>query len=261
MLLFCLCCDDLSLSCHCLQLVYRPLAALIRRIFQHPVLARWATYHAEQPRSAAHDLCDFQDGSVYAHDIMGDPHFAAEPRNLAAALVTDGMQPYKDDRKYSMWPLVVTFYNFPPHIRYMLAITSLLCVIPGSRLDSSRLDLQPTLQIVKDEFKLLQHGIQLMDAHRQEQFTCRAKLVQVCAITGNGCGCHGTSTTTAVRTGSGVTAHGVPFPVPLNDRHAITVNPSPAGAHKHSLVQTFMSHILQGSLCRVPLSYCYTGWV
>lgn len=100
-----------------MQLIYRPLVALIRRIFQHPVLARWATYHAEHPRSAANDICDFQDSAVYAADVLGDPSFAEEPRNLAAALVTDGMQPYEDDRKYSMSPVVVTFYNFPPHPR------------------------------------------------------------------------------------------------------------------------------------------------
>lgn len=164
-----------------MQLVYRPIAALIRRIFQHPVLAGLATYHAEHPRSAANDVCDFQDGAVYAEDILGDPAFAADPRNLTAALVTDGMQPYQDDRKYSMWPVVITFYNFPPHVRYKLAVTSLLCVVPGSRLDYSTLNLQHVLQIPVDEFKLLRFGLRLQDASRNnESFTCRAKLVQVC---------------------------------------------------------------------------------
>lgn len=36
------------------------------------------------------------------------------------------------------------------------------------------------LQIVADEFKLLEHGVQLKDASRNDEtFTCRAKLVQV----------------------------------------------------------------------------------
>lgn len=146
------------------------------------MLAQWATYHASH-RSVAGDLCDFQDGSVYEEDIMNDPHFAADPRNLFGALSTDGLQPFVDDKKYSMWPVVFTFYNFPPHVRYLLGLTTLLCVIPGSRLPASRINPNYAVQIVMDELELMSYGVWLSDASKtipaQQRFLCRVKMVQV----------------------------------------------------------------------------------
>lgn len=172
------------------QLHYRSLVAWLRRLFAHPVLAQQATYHASH-RSVLGDVCDFQDGSVYTDDILGDPAFAADPRNIFGALVTDGLQPFSDDAKYSMWPIVFTPYNFPPHVRYLLGLTTLLCVIPGSRQPASRISLQHVMQIVMDEVELLSYGVYVQDASKppnQARFLCRLKLVQVgiCVLRGWG---------------------------------------------------------------------------
>jgi hypothetical protein len=164
-----------------MQLCYRPLIAWLRRLFQNPALARLATYHANN-RSALGDLCDFQDGSLYVDEILNDPRFAEDARNIFGALAADGLQPYADDAKYSMWPIVFTPYNFPPHIRYLLGLTTVICVIPGSRQPSSRISLQYVLGIVRDEFELLSYGVRLQDASKpvgQQSFLCRMKLVQV----------------------------------------------------------------------------------
>lgn len=150
------------------------------RLFRHAKLAREMTYHARH-RQAAGDICDFQDGSVYAAAVDSDAAFASEPRNGLAGFITDGIQPHADDAKYSMWPFMVTLYNMPPHVRYLLGVTTLLCVLPGSRIPSSRVNLHFALQIVMDEFKLLSYGVRLWDQHETELFWFRAKLVQVTA--------------------------------------------------------------------------------
>lgn len=64
--------------------------------------------------------------------------------------------------------------------RYQLGVTTLLGVIPDSNVEESQLDLQPTLQIIVDQLKLLeQHGLEVYDAFKQERFACYVKLVQV----------------------------------------------------------------------------------
>lgn len=162
-----------------MQLFYKSLVDAIRRIMAHPKLAEMVTYHNRCRRSAAGDVCDFQDGTVYQEDILGDPDFANEPRNLFGALITDGLQPFKDDKLYSMWPVVFTFYNFPPHVRYLLGLTILLCVVPGTRSSACKFDLQSILQITMDELQLMKHGMWMYDGHKKEKYLCKAKLVQV----------------------------------------------------------------------------------
>eukprot|EP00775_Hariotina_reticulata_P000311 gene312-523_t len=160
-----------------LQLVLRSLADFIERVYKHPELAKWAHYHADNV-SRSNDVCDFQDGKAY-QQAMQDERFRNDARNLLMALITDGVQPHKDDSKYSMWPLAATFYNWPPWLRYQLGVTTLLGVIPGSTLPMSALDLQPVLEIITDQLELLsKHGVQVWDAHKGEMFTCYVKLVQ-----------------------------------------------------------------------------------
>ena len=83
-------------------------------------MAEAATYHstpAARMGQAEGDVVDFYDGTVYADVRQRDQRFAEDPRHIMLALAFDGFLPFSDDDKYSMWPLVITPYNFSPSIR------------------------------------------------------------------------------------------------------------------------------------------------
>ena len=159
----------------------RSLPEFVQRVFSNPKLAAAVSYHASH-QDPAGNLCDFQDGTVFKR-AMEDAHFSSNPHNLLMGLITDGVQPFLDDAKYSMWPLAATFYNWPPWLRYTLGVTTLLGVIPGSRDGSSSLDLQPTLEIITDQLELLDPtlgtGVEVKNASTGELETVYVKLVQV----------------------------------------------------------------------------------
>ena len=91
----------------------------LARLFGIEALARYASYHADEQarRKGFPDgwSSDVYDGAAYKA-LMVTP-FGADPRNIFATLVTDGIQPFSDDAKYSVWPLVLTPLNFPPELR------------------------------------------------------------------------------------------------------------------------------------------------
>jgi hypothetical protein len=81
---------------------------------------------------------------------------------------------------YSVWPLYFTPYNFPHHVRRKLGVTTLLGVIAGKKDEKAKLDLQPFLQLIVDELNYMYvFGEEVYDAHKDEFFTLRVKLIQV----------------------------------------------------------------------------------
>lgn len=166
----------------CVKFVYRSFSETMKRWFANKRLAELATYHAGK-RSEHGDVCDFQDGVAYQR-AMEDPAFSNDSRHILVGLASDGVQPFEEDKKFSIWPLLATSYNFPPSIRYLLGVTTLLGVIPGSREEKASKDpsfsLQSYLQIFVDELAFLHRfGVLVYDAFRHERFRCKAKLVQV----------------------------------------------------------------------------------
>lgn len=100
-----------------MQMIIRSIADFIQRVFKNEKLAELVTYHAEHISDNG-DILDFQDGETYKH-LMQDDRFKNDPRNLMMALIADGVQPWTEDNKYSIWPIAATFYNWPPWLRYV----------------------------------------------------------------------------------------------------------------------------------------------
>jgi hypothetical protein len=89
----------------------------------------------------------------------------SDARNAALGIALDGVQPFKDDCRYSVWPLVLTVYNLPPWVRYKLGATTVLAMIPGHRHANSKLDLDYVMQMVHDDLRALyMHGVTVYDA-------------------------------------------------------------------------------------------------
>jgi hypothetical protein len=88
-----------------------------------------------------------------------------DARNAGVGIALDGVQPFKDDSRYSIWPLVLTVYNLPPWIRYKLGATTVLTMIPGNRHPDAKLDLDFVMQLVQDDLSALYvHGVTVYDA-------------------------------------------------------------------------------------------------
>ena len=168
---------------------------LIKKYYANPNIAKWATYHS-QHRSGEGFLADIQDGVAYQHLMQTDNRFREEPRNLMFSMVTDGVQPWKENT-YSIWPIVITPLNFPPSQRYTLGLTSLVTVVPGTRMagdDMQRttdgqqpkkkkrkgINLHSVMDILVDEFRVLDtKGISVWDSASRVFFTCYARTLQV----------------------------------------------------------------------------------
>jgi Transposase family tnp2 len=142
-----------------------------------------ARYHAEDHKHEEGCIKDFMDGTLYKELLQEWPALAQDARNMMFAFVTDGVQPFKDDKFYSMWPFALVPLNFPPTLRGLL--TCIIAIVPGWRKaavpDAGKLDLRAYLEVMVDELVWLDEaGVQVRDSSKGDQpFTCYARLVQV----------------------------------------------------------------------------------
>jgi len=163
--------------------VCRPIGAYIQRLYACSTLARQATHHVTEARSLGsikEDSVDFYDGTIYKALNQQDASNDVHDTNLFFALSFDGYQPFVDDNKYSMWPLVVTPYNFPPNTRYDLGVTHVCGIIGGTRSKDLTLDMRSFLNIISDEISYYQkYGVEARDAYREMDIKCKPYIVKV----------------------------------------------------------------------------------
>src|SRR6185436_13418512 len=103
-------------------------------------------------------------------------HFADDPRNLRFVLSTDGMNPFSQmSSSHSVWPVLVSIYNFPPWLcnkrKYMLMST----IISGPH--QPGIDIDVYMRPLVDDLKTLwSEGVQVYDAYKRAPFTLRGLL-------------------------------------------------------------------------------------
>ena len=93
-----------------------------------PKLAELSKYHCQLDSRLSQDddlIVDYYDGEDYKNLMESDERFQDDARNLFVGLALDGFLPFKDDARYSMWPLAMTTYNLPPDIRCVLIFDSI----------------------------------------------------------------------------------------------------------------------------------------
>jgi hypothetical protein len=102
-------------------------------------------------------------------ELLLNCRMKADDRNIGIGLITDGVQPFKDDAKYGMWPVIATLYNLPPSIRYKLGVTHFFTIVPGRREKTHKLNLDHILDLVTDELKFLyDYGVWVEDARTKQ---------------------------------------------------------------------------------------------
>lgn len=102
-----------------------------------------------------------------------DRRYFEDTRDMALALSTDGLYPFKK-RKLSCWPILIYNLNLAPDIRFHLEHIICLSVIPGPK---AVRDIETFLYPLIEELFELMHGVAAHDVEQDEMFVLCAFLI------------------------------------------------------------------------------------
>ncbi|CAH1272595.1 Hypp4890 [Branchiostoma lanceolatum] len=151
---------------------YIPIIPRIRRWMSIPEIAKTIQTHLPQVHSDNEQMTDIQQSPAWKRftDRMG-----GDTRCIAFGLNTDGVDPFNHLHvQYSMWPIMLKVFNFPPEIRDRFEWIMLVGIIPGSDTPS---DMNPFMRKLVNELLELEKGVIMWDGFRQEEFTMKAEVL------------------------------------------------------------------------------------
>ncbi|GLC40267.1 hypothetical protein PLESTM_001031400 [Pleodorina starrii] len=100
--------------------------------------------------------------------------------DVVFGFVQDGVQPFKEDSKYSIHPLAFTPLSCNPDLRYRPGVTTLAGIVPGTRDKNKTIRLEPYIRLMADELtSLAVHGVDVYDAFSEQHICVRAYLLTV----------------------------------------------------------------------------------
>ena len=116
------------------------------------------------------------DGKAWQHFDEDHVPFAADPRNLRLGFATDGFNPFGHmSSTYSMWPVFLIPYNFPPWMCMDQSNFMMALLIPGKY--SPGKDFHVFMQPLIHDLKKLWCGVPTKDVLKNEVFNLRAALL------------------------------------------------------------------------------------
>ena len=155
---------------------YFPLTPRLQRLFMSSKLAEHMKWHVTD-KNPDGLLRHPRDGEAWKSFDSDNPEFAQEPRNVRLGLATDGFNPFGTmSTKYSIWPVLLVPYNFPPWMCMKQTSFMLSMIIPGKKMPGNNIDvyLQP---LVKELHDLWVDGIDTYDSSSNQMFKMRAALL------------------------------------------------------------------------------------
>jgi hypothetical protein len=89
--------------------------------------------------------------------------FVAESRNISFALITDGMNPFGENRTmHSTWPVILVMYNIPTWLRHKRKYLILSILIQDPK--QAGIDIDVFLEpLIEDMVKLWNEGMRMWD--------------------------------------------------------------------------------------------------
>jgi hypothetical protein len=141
---------------------YFPIIPRLQRFFMSKQRAEYARWHKEKRVLVKNEMRHPADGEAWKDFDENFKSFAANPRNLRLAIATDGFNPFGQmSNSYSIWPVIVVPYNFPPWMcmdqsNYMPAL-----LIPGKK--SPGKDFHVFMQPLIADLLELWKGVQTYD--------------------------------------------------------------------------------------------------
>ena len=161
---------------------YLPLIPCLAALATNAEFATKMDYRAEYV-STAGEIHDIFDGQHYREllnkfvNINGKEYsfkYFSDHRDIALALATDGVGPFRNRRNQTCWPLLVFLLNLNPKWRTHLKNILSLGVIPGPK---KPWEIESFLYPFISELLDLAIGIKSFDIRRQELFLQRAYLL------------------------------------------------------------------------------------
>jgi len=110
----------------------------------------WYHEHRQESGVLQHPL----DGLAWKHFDQKYPNFVAEPQNVRLGLCANGFTPFSIfGTSYSVWPIIITPYDWPPDMCMTTPYMFLSCIILGPTYLNNKIDVY--LQPLIDELKML----------------------------------------------------------------------------------------------------------
>ncbi|XP_058746397.1 uncharacterized protein LOC131619303 [Vicia villosa] len=153
-----------------------PLIPRFQRLFMCSKTAKEMRWHEEE-RSKDGKLRHLADGQAWKDFDRLHHDFASEPRNIRLGLSSDDFNPFRTmSLSYSMWPVMMVVYNYPPWLSMKSEYTMLSLLIPGPQSPGNDIDvyLQPLIEELKELWEL---GVDAYDASKNQTFKIRAALM------------------------------------------------------------------------------------
>jgi hypothetical protein len=150
-----------------------PLEPRLQRIFANKKTSEEAQWHKLKRVLKEKEMSHPADGEAWIEFDKCWPEFADDARNIRLGLATDGFNPFGNIRSsYSMWPIFVIPYNFPPwscmqESNFMMALLISSTKSPGKHFD---VFLQPLLEDLLELWK----GVDAIDALTGKKFSLHA---------------------------------------------------------------------------------------
>lgn len=120
---------------------------------------------------------DITESSGWAKHVV-DGGFFADIRNIVLCLCSDGMNPFRKST-HSIWPIMASILNLPPHLRTKSEAMLLLGVVPGPKAPKN---INLYLQCLSHELAAYgETGFWVYDAFVDEDFELRFKVIRLVA--------------------------------------------------------------------------------
>jgi len=150
-----------------------PVVPRLQRMFASKKLSEQAQWHKLKRKPVDNELSHPADGEAWKDFDRKYDWFAKDARNIRLGLATDGFNPFgKMSASYSMWPVFLIPYNFPPwecmeQSNFMMGL-----LIPGPTCPGKDMDLflQPLIEELLDLWK----GVPTYDALTRKSFDLHA---------------------------------------------------------------------------------------
>jgi hypothetical protein len=153
-----------------------PVVPRLQRMFASKKLSEQAQWHKLKRKPVENELSHPADGEAWKDFDRKYDWFAKDARNIRLGLATDGFNPFgKMSASYSMWPVFLIPYNFPPwecmeQSNFMMGL-----LIPGPTCPGKDMDLflQPLIEELLDLWK----GVPTYDALTRKSFDLHAAVI------------------------------------------------------------------------------------
>ena len=148
----------------------------MKRFFASKKISEETQWHLLKRKAVENELSHPADGEAWKDFDRKYEWFAKDGRNIRLGLATDGFNPFgKMNSSYSMWPIFIIPYNFPPwecveQSNFMMGL-----LIPGPSCPGKDLDvfLEPLIEELQELWK----GVSTFDALTGKDFDLHAVVI------------------------------------------------------------------------------------